>query len=184
MAVYDLKSVSNPQRAQQMIRNNSQKDLFVVGGIPGIKLSDSGVVSGMKMKAELIKNGTLNPESLPVDSKNLSIECLGSLCISVEKDTDPTYSFLTDTNKNVLGRKTKEKTKNDGSKMFPETNDPWHEHDESATIGEKQLLDAQKQISNNIKPQALLDTIYKVNIKSQKIGDTVKLPQLRNIGDK
>ena len=181
MSSYKLKNLRNPNIMRESVRLMAQNDSYIVGDIPGIKLRGAGVVSGLKMRKELIKNGTLNTENLSPTAKNLSVECLGSLCISVEVDNNPSYSFLTDSS-NSYDRKTKEKQKDDASSIFPEANDPWHEHDESPAIGEKQLLDSQLNIGQQIKPQALLDTIYKINIKSKKLNQSVILPQLRQQG--
>ena len=172
MPEFKLSNVGTPPGWTRMPAAGNK---MVIGGAAGVSAVDLGVTSGLKLRTTLIANGALNIENKAPTAQNLSLDCLSALCISVERDTNPGFSFITD-NSDYLPQN--EKIKDDGSSMFPELNDPWHEHDESLSISDKTIVD-QAQVANHvIKPQSLLDSIYKVN-NITGVTDTVRLKQLR-----
>lgn len=172
MPEFKLSNVGTPPGWTRMPAGNNK---MVVGGAAGVSSTDLGVTSGLKLRTKLIANGTLNIENKTPTAKNLSLDCLSALCISVERDTNPGFSFITDNSDHLPQN---EKIKDDGSSMFPELNDPWHEHDESLSISDKIIVDQAEMANRIIRPQTLLDSIHAVNT-TNGVTDTVRLKQLR-----
>ena len=174
MPAYKLSNLRKPSGNLPAAPANDKT--LVVGGIPGVTGQGQGTIPALKMRESMISNGTVNTEGLTPTARNIATECLAGLSISVEVDVEPSFSFLvTESGKEPSSKK----KKNDGKTLFPETSDPWHEHDESLSIGEETKIGLTSKFAIKIEPETLIDTIYQVNTQNRIIKNSEKLKQLR-----
>ena len=177
-------STFNVQNLQNQISVNPPPPPKIIKGVPNVA-GNADTAKIVSMQTELIRNQIVNVESLPQTQQNVALTCLSGLGISLKPDSNPGFSLLRNNNikignPNIMNPQigSSVNLKEDGSKMFPEKTDPWHEHDAAIPdyLIQKQQKLAQHEIKQKTDPATLVAGIFDLN-KSKKVPASMKMKQ-------